>query len=279
MQNPKIYGIIGDPLGHSLSPALHADTFARLGHAGVFATWPMGKEKVGLFMQSMRLLGIAGACVTIPHKQEVLAHVDYISPLAKSVGAVNTLYWEGQELCGENTDVTGFLWPLQQRKVPHRAMVLGAGGAARAVIVALKTLRAQGMGKIFVSSHNDAKAQLLSEEFQCVFVPWQERTSIKAPWLINTTPLGMQGGEFFEQSPYSSKAFLQNVSKDALAYDIVYNPLETRFLREAAAAGWQTQDGLDMFVGQALAQQKLWLGQQGEYAPLRALLQEKLQSR
>ncbi len=276
MQDVKIYGIIGNPLGHSLSPALHTDTFTRLGHAGAFATWPMPKEKVALFLQSMRLLRLAGACVTIPHKQEVLPHLDHISPLAKSVGAVNTLYWEGQELCGENTDVSGFLWPLQGKKIPHRAMVLGAGGAARAIIVALKTLRAEGMGKIFISSHNDEKARLLCEEFQCVFVPWQERSSIKAPWLINTTPLGMKGADTIEQSPYPTKAFLQNVSKDALAYDIVYNPLETRFLREAAAAGWQTQDGLDMFVGQALAQQKLWLNEHDEHVHVRALLEKKL---
>ncbi len=274
MQEHKIYGIIGNPLGHSLSPALHTNTFTRLKHAGVFARWPMPQEKVGLFVQSFRLLRLAGACVTIPHKQEIVPHVDYISPLAKSVGAVNTLYWEGQELCGENTDVSGFLWPLQGKKVPHRAMVLGAGGAARAIIVALKTLRAQGMGKIFISSHNDSKAQLLCEEFQCVFVPWQERDTIKAPWLINTTPLGMQGTDFFDQSPYSSKAFIQNATKDSLAYDIVYNPLETRFLRDAAAAGWQTQDGLDMFVGQALAQQHLWMGESDEHAHVRAFLEQ-----
>ncbi len=275
MQQNKIYGIIGEPLGHSLSALLHNTTFQSLKHKGTFVLWPLAKENIAQFVQSVRLLKISGVCVTIPHKQEVLKYLDYISPLAKSVGAVNTLYWDDNALCGDNTDVSGFLQPLLTKKVPNRALVLGAGGAARAIIVALKTLRSQGMNKIFLSSRTKEKAQSLCDEFQCIFVPWEERANIKATWIINTTPLGMKG-EFIEQSPYHTKMFKQNIVKDCLAYDIVYNPLQTRFLHEAQLSGWQIQDGLDMFIGQAIEQQKLWLNQANEHAKLRILLEEHL---
>ncbi len=281
MHNEKnIYGIIGQPLGHSMSPAFHNEAFAQLNYDGHFTACPMDAAEVPAFITSMRQGAYAGACVTIPHKELVTSLVDEITPRAKSVGAVNTLYKEGNILWGDNTDVHGFLHPLQGRKVPSRAMILGAGGAARAVIVGLKQLRSQGMQKIFISNRNKEKALALSEEFNLVPVDWEQRYTIKAPWLINTTPLGMQG-DLLDETPYAHKALVQNLGqnaeKNSLAYDIVYNPLETRFLHEAQAAGWQVQDGLDMFVGQALEQEKIWLGRCADFAHMRAFVQNILQ--
>ncbi len=269
------YCIIGQPLGHSLSPAFHKEAFARLRFEGDFAPCPLDADKVPDFIQAVRAGTFKGSCVTIPHKELMLSFVDAITPRAKSVGAVNTLYMEGATLWGDNTDVQGFLHPLLGRKVPTRALILGAGGAARAVIVALKQLRSEGMQKIFISTRDLAKAQALSQEFNLTPVIWEKRTTIKAPWVINTTPLGMKG-DLSTESPYPAKAFEQNKERDSLAYDIVYNPLETRFLREAKAAGWQVQDGLDMFVGQALEQEKIWLGQSAEFAPMRAFAEKML---
>ncbi len=262
MQESKHYAIIGTPLGHSKSPLLHSAFFEHLKYKGKYELFDLPAEELEDFIKSMPERGLHGLSVTIPHKVAITQFLDDISPLAKSVGAVNTVYIREGELCGDNTDVHGFLMPLRHKKIPHRAFVLGAGGAARAVIVALKTLRAEGMGKIFVSARNAQKAEKLCEEFQCVYVPWEERTSIKAPWLINTTPLGMHGA-LEDETPFPLKALLNHGGKSSLAplaYDLVYNPLQTRFLREAQQAGWETQNGLDMFLGQAIAQQKLWLG-------------------
>ncbi len=266
--------IIGQPLGHSLSPAFHAKAFEQLGIQGEFSACPMDAAAVPEFLQALRQGHYQGAAVTIPHKELVLSLVDELTPRAKSVGAVNTLYMEGSILWGDNTDVQGFLHPLLERKIPTRAMVLGAGGAARAAIVGLKQLRSAGMNRIFISARNMAKAEALSEEFSLSPVPWEKRHTIKSPWLINTTPLGMKG-DLVEESPFLPKHFVQNLERQSLAYDIVYNPLQTRFLREAQEAGWQVQDGLDMFVAQALEQERIWLGQSADFATMRAFMEQQ----
>ncbi len=273
--NTPSYCIIGQPLGHSLSPLFHTEAFKHMAYDAIFVPCPLEAEAVPAFVQNFRQGAHVGSCVTIPHKQKVLELVDELTPRAKSVGAVNTLYMEGKVLWGDNTDVHGFLYPLLERKIPSRAMVLGAGGAARAVIVGLKQLRSAGMNRVFISTRDMAKAEALAEEFSLTAVPWEKRHTIKSPWLINTTPLGMQGA-YEEESPFPQKFLVQNVEKHSLAYDIVYNPLETRFLREAAAAGWAVQDGLDMFVAQALEQERIWLGKCADFASMRAFVLQKL---
>ncbi len=254
MQDMKIYGIIGQPLGHSLSPSLHNWAFAKLGYAGIFKAWPIEKSQLADFIVAMRTLNIGGACVTIPYKECIMPFLDEISPRAKSIGAVNTLYWQGHKLCGENTDVDGFMLPLLVRKAPRSALILGAGGAARAVIMGLKEL---GIKQIFISNRNSVKAEALAQEFDIESVAWSDRLQCHTELIINTTPLGMKGS-FEELSPYSFEHLSEQDMKHMLAYDLVYNPLETRFLREAKQAGLNTQDGLDMFVGQALRQMQLW---------------------
>ncbi len=263
MKESKTYAIIGTPLAHSKSPLLHNAFFEYLQYDGIYKLFEVDPEDLSAFMQDFRTNDFQGLSVTIPHKIDIMSYLDVISPLAKSVGAVNTVYRQGDVLYGDNTDVQGFLMPLRYKKIPPRALVLGGGGAARAIIVALKTLRSQGMNKIFVSARNIQKAETLCDEFQCVCVPWEERTQIKAPWIINTTPLGMHGllqGE----TPYPNSALRSHGGKSSLAplaYDIVYNPLQTLFLHEASQAGFDTKSGLSMFLGQAIAQQKLWLGE------------------
>ncbi len=264
--------ILGQPLGHSLSPAFHTKAFEQMGIAGEFSACPMDAEAVPAFLQQIREGHYLGAAVTIPHKELVMGLMDELTPRAKSVGAVNTVYREGSLLWGDNTDVQGFLHPLQGGKIPTRAMILGAGGAARAIIVGLKQLRSAGMNKIFISARNMAKAEALSEEFSLTPIAWEKRHTIKSPWLINTTPLGMKGA-YEEESPFARKHLVQNLERQSLAYDIVYNPLQTKLLQEAQEVGWQVQDGLDMFVAQALEQQKIWLGQSADFATMRAFMQ------
>ncbi len=269
MEQQALYGIIGHPLGHSRSPALHNWAFHVLGHKALFLAWPVLPEGLADFVKSVRVLGIKGVCVTIPHKEAIMPLLDEVSVRAAKIGAVNTLYWREGKLCGENTDVDGFLLPLQTRRVPRSALILGAGGAARAVVSGLQSL---GVERIYICNRDAHRAHILAEHYGIEHLAWEMRSEICAQWIINTTPLGMEGVHA-EQSPYPSQAFHK---APGLAYDLVYNPLETRFLREARTAGWQVQDGLDMFVGQALKQMQHWMGKTTNYLETRSFLEKTL---
>jgi len=267
----KSYGIIGWPLGHTISPTLHNWGFDKLGVEASYAAWPVSTGDLSSFMGQVRARPISGLSVTIPHKQAVMDYIDTVSDRAAQVGAVNTLYWDNDALCGENTDVIGFIAPLRSlEKCPDSAIVLGAGGAARAAIVGLKEL---GIKHIGVANRTHAKAELLAEQFNVDCIYWEER--MNTPWglICNTTPLGMSG-EFETLSPWDKDGFTPGM----IAYDIVYNPLETRFLREAKAAGCRTISGLEMFLHQGLAQFQLWTGQDMDEAGARQLLLDTLNS-
>lgn len=251
----ELYGIIGYPLGHSLSPLLHNTAFQAMKRPALMFRWALPPEAVGDFMRAARLLPVRGCCVTLPHKVAVIPFLDEISPLVRRVGACNTLYWQGEHLCGENTDVIGFMSPLLPYALPPQlpALVLGAGGAARAVVTALQEL---GLQQIFVSARQQEKTVCFCEEFGLAPVLWHERADVPALLVVNTTPAGMQGKDE-EGTAYPQQAF---AGRQGIAYDIVYTPQETRFLREAKQAGWQCIGGLAMFLGQAARQCQLWTG-------------------
>lgn len=263
MEPRYLYGIIGHPLEHSLSPALHNWGFARTGWPAAYYRWPVPPAGLGEMIRACRALPIHGLSVTLPHKQAVMPLLDTLTPAAREVGAVNTLYWEEGRLVGHNTDLAGFLAPLRALSaLPDSALVLGAGGAARA---ALAGLRALELGKVGVCARSPGKAQALARDFGVEFVPWEERAQHTARLLVNATPLGLHG-ELATASPWPAFA------GRGIAYDLVYNPLETRFLRDAHAAGWQTLDGLDMLVAQGVEQFRLWTGHTLENAAARAAL-------
>lgn len=250
-----LYGVIGWPLAQSLSPLIHNTAFQALGMDAVYMRWEIAPERLEAFVAAFRLLGMRGCSVTIPHKVAIMPLVDEISPPARTVGAVNTLYWREDRLCGENTDVTGFMAPLLARELPRDTpvLLLGAGGAARA---AAAGLRAHGFGDLSVCTPSDGRHVPLAEAFGMRAVKWGERHEVPARLVINATPLGMRG-KAEDETPYD---FRRAGDGTGLAYDIVYNPLRTRFLREAGEAGWQPLGGLEMFYGQADAQFRLWTG-------------------
>lgn len=247
-----LFGIVGYPLGHSMSPALHNWGFREVGCPGLYMAWSQPEEKLPDFFAAVRTLGIRGGNVTIPHKIAAMAHVDRVSERAKKIGAINTFYWDGETLCGENTDVIGFMAPLAG-KTFRSALVLGAGGVARAVLVGLKEM---GIAEIILTNRTFEKAQALAEEFGVKALPWEDRLEPKADLIVNATSQGMKG-EQVDMTPYAAEAF---AGRTGLVYDIVYNPLETRLIREARAAGWAVENGLSMFVGQARAGFSLWTG-------------------
>lgn len=263
MEPRYLYGIIGQPLEHSASPALHNWGFARTGWPAAYYRWPTPPAGLGDMLRACRALPIHGLSVTLPHKQAIMPLLDTLTPAAREVGAVNTLYWEEGRLVGHNTDLAGFLAPLRAMPaLPDSALVLGAGGAARAVLAGLRTL---GLGKVCVSARSPGKAHALARDFGVESVPWEERMRHDAGLLVNATPLGLHG-ELAGASPWPAFA------GTGIAYDLVYNPLETRFLRDAQSAGWQTLDGLDMLVAQGVEQFRLWTGHTLEVTAARAVL-------
>jgi len=254
---PQVYGIIGQPLGHSLSPMVHTTGFKSLGLDAVLVPWPLGPEKLPLFFEAFRLLNFQGACVTLPYKEAVLPFLDEISDLARALGAVNLIYrQDGRRdglICGDNTDVLGFLAPLKDRGLSPdtRVLLLGAGGAARAAAMALKKL---GLKDLTVCAPSDRRPTELARAFGLKAAPWDRRGEIPCELVVNATPLGLKG-RAEDETPYAWFA-----GRPGLAYDLVYTPRTTRFLAEALAAGWETIDGLAMFLGQAEAQFLTWTG-------------------
>jgi shikimate dehydrogenase len=259
------YGIIGWPLGHTMSPVLHNWGFGQIGLDAVYEAWPLEPGGVPDFMARVRAEPILGTSVTIPHKRAVMPHLDRLSPRAEAVGAVNTLYWDGSLLCGDNTDVAGFMAPLAGRsELPDSALVLGAGGAARAALVGLAEL---GIERIMIANRTADKARALAREFVVHAVPWSERMEQGAAIICNTTPMGMRG-DLEDVSPWDESRF----APGTIAYDIVYNPLRTLFLRQAEAAGCESVSGLDMFLHQGLAQFRLWTGRDVDEGMAREIL-------
>ena len=259
MTSTASFGIIGYPLGHSLSPALHNWVYRKIGLAAVYQAWPTPPEELEAFIRSLQGSPVRGVSVTIPHKQAIIKYLDELTPFAAQVGAVNTLFWEGNALCGANTDAPGFLAPLLERKFhPQTVLLLGAGGAARAVLAALCSL--SPCPRIFIAARNPDQAQTLSADFKAQAIPWTERAALQADLAVNATPMGMSGGPAPNASPLVPEDFRALGRENCLACDLVYNPLQTPFLQAAQSAGWQVQDGLDMLIAQALEQIRLWSG-------------------
>lgn len=265
----KLYAIIGHPLGHTMSPALHNSGFNMFSLASVYMAFPTLPEKLANFMTALRTLPIHGASVTIPHKESVMKYVDQITPRAAKVGAVNTLFWDNEILVGDNTDVLGFIAPLAQVNAIFRhALVLGAGGAAKAVLAGLQEVNVQ---HVTICNRTAERAQRLAKQFTVDYVGWENRGTVEADLVINTTPMGMSG-EHIEKTPYPSKMFCN----EGVAYDLVYNPLKTIFLRDAEKAGWKTIDGLHMFAAQGAEQFRLWTGENIPLEHIRTLVSTTL---
>ncbi len=254
----RIYGIIGRPLDHSLSPLLHTTGFAALGMPAVLVPWPLPAEELPLFFEAFRLLDFGGAGVTVPHKRAVIPFLDDLTGRARTANAVNTLFWRGDgRLAGDNTDVAGFQAPWRDGGPPpapsDRALILGAGGAARAAVIGCREL---GLADLTVTARRPEAAEGLARDFGLRAAPWAERADIPADLVVNATPVGL-AGRLESETPFPAEGF---AGRRGLAYDLIYTPAATRFLREARAAGWRTVNGLPMFLGQAEIQFRLWTG-------------------
>jgi 3-dehydroquinate dehydratase/shikimate dehydrogenase len=245
------YAVTGAPLGHSASPAMHNAAFAALGLDAVYV--PLETTQADEFFEMAEALPLAGASVTIPLKRILMTSDVSVDGLSKEIGALNTLRrgsggWEGR-----NFDVPGFLAPLERRGVVlrgRRAVVMGAGGAARAAVQGLRTA---GADTAIAARRPDAARELASA-LGARAADWPPEPG----WdlLVNTTPVGMWPRA--EASPLEDAAFRR--AAGAIVYDLVYNPAETKLLAQARAAGAQAIGGLEMLVGQAALQFEWWTG-------------------
>ncbi len=263
----EIFGLIGYPLGHSRSPAMHNAAFAALGRDAVYL--PFEVDHVAQFMRDFVRPGtrrldwqLRGLSVTIPHKLAIMPHLDLIDPTARRIGAVNTVVVAGDQLCGYNTDVIGAMKPLDELVDVRAAKVavIGAGGAARAVCYGLS----QRGAAVTIYARDLNKAERLADEFQARAAPLGSFTG-QTDIVINCTPIGMLGHSEGD-SPIKPE-HLQGVK---LVYDLIYNPAETTLLEYARQAGCRTLGGLAMLVVQAAEQFRLWTG---EEAPVELMWQ------
>ena len=264
----QLTGIIGWPVSHSFSPRMHNAAFADLGLNWVYLPFPIEPSAVATAVPGLFAAGIRGINVTVPHKQAVIPLLDEIEDGAKAIGAVNTIMiGENGRLSGYNTDWAGFLADLQEQDVSiagRDCLVLGAGGSARGIAYAL----AHAGGKVQILARRVEQAQTLVNDLRPYFTDGvlQERPlsdlpiivqNSQASLIINTTPLGMtpdvNNSVWPDDLPIPANGFV---------YDLVYNPAETKIMRQAQANNCGASNGLGMLVHQGVLAFKLWTGQQ-----------------
>ena len=257
--------IIGSPIEHSLSPLIHNAAFKHLSLEYVFLAFKV--EHLEEAVKGIRRLNLKGVSVTIPHKVEVMNYLDDVEEVAQKIGAVNTILNQGGKLRGYNTDCSGAIKALEEKMdlKNKKAMLLGAGGAARAIAFGLKEKGAD----IIILNRTVKKAEILASELNCQYGGLDFVESFKPDILINTTALGMYPR--VDDMPVK-KEFLKNM----LVFDSVYNPLKTRLIKEAEQNGCDTILGLEMFVNQAALQFELWTGKEAPLKLMRNLVVKEL---
>ncbi len=257
---PPLAAVIGNPIGHSRSPRLHRHWLKRYGIKGDYVALPVEDHDLAMVIRAMPRMGFVGANVTIPHKVAVMNLADQVSDRAILIGAANTLIFrEDGKIIADNTDGYGFLANLKQSApdwdpTAGPAAVFGAGGAARAVIVALSDA---GVPEIYLSNRTRPKADALRAEFgpKITVFDWVQAGNMldDATTVVNTTSLGMQGQP-------EMRVPLDGLQRGALVTDLVYSPLKTRLLQTAEAAGCIPVDGLGMLLHQGVPGFERWFG-------------------
>lgn len=265
-----VVGIFGDPVDHSLSPRMHNAGFAELGIDFVYVPFRVSRRHLKDALRSLRTLGVVGVNITVPFKEDAIKYLDSVTPAARAIGAVNTVRPEGKKLVGDNTDASGFSAALSARGFRarrKRVLVIGAGGAARAVVYGLL---GSGTIDIVVANRTLAKAVRLVRSFQ------RKGVDLRASGLdllddfdfldsrqlvVNCTPVGLKGECFLDYDVDSTPA-------DCLHFDLAYGEKPTPFLRMAAAAKRPTVDGRHMLLHQGAQAFKLFTGRK---APLEAM--------
>jgi shikimate dehydrogenase len=246
----QIYGVIGYPLGHTLSPVMHNAAFKANGLKAVYL--PFETRDLPGALAGMRALGIRGMSVTLPHKAAVIPLLDTVDDLAKKIGAVNTVINKGGRLIGTNTDALGAFRALKEktRLTGKAGLIVGAGGAARAIGFLLKE---KGV-HLTLTNRSRERGEALADFLNCPFLPLEEMAIAEFDLLVQTTSVGMV--------PHEDRCLLEpeNLKKGMIVMDVIYNPLETRLIRMARDRGCTPINGLTMFIHQGAEQFRQWTG-------------------
>jgi shikimate dehydrogenase len=267
-------GVMGWPVAHTRSPAIHNHWIAKYGLKGAYVQLPVQPERLEAAIRGLAALGFAGCNVTVPHKESAMRIMDELHPAARRVAAINTIVVQPDgRLLGMNNDGAGYIQSLRDADATWRgdagpALVLGAGGAARAIVVALLD---EGAPELRITNRTLERAQALADDFgdRVKVVPWAERNEAMAgvSLLVNTTSLGMHG-----QAPLD--VALDALPLEAMVSDAVYIPLETPLLADARMRGHRTVNGLGMLLNQARPAFQSWFGVLPEVTPeLRAAVE------
>jgi shikimate dehydrogenase len=256
----KLFGVIGDPISHSMSPAMHNDLFKIYRIDAHYQPFHISRKNLTDAIKGFRAIGIAGFNVTVPHKEAIIPLLDELDPLAEAIGAVNTVINQDGKLIGYNTDGSGFVKGLLNQKQSinnKKVLIVGAGGAARAIYF---TIAKEGPELLDICNRTPQRAEQIMND--CPFeVPARvlnrheaEESLETYDLIVQTTSIGMHPE--IGQSPLS----LHKLKPGAFVSDIIYNPLQTRLLKEAAVKGAGIQNGIDMFVYQGALAFEKWTG-------------------
>ena len=271
----QIYGVIGDPISHSLSPSLHNPAFAALGIDAVYVTFRVSPSSLEDALRGLLALNVQGINVTVPHKSEVFQYVDEVTDTVRRIGAINTLRNDSGHWIGENTDATGFIRSLEPLglSLPGSSVgMLGAGGAAKGVAVGL--LEA-GVSRLFISNRSYDRATVLAELLKASFgqqsvsaVSLEELEKKELNLLVNTTTVGSDG--------HSSPAKLNRFDKLGAVTDIIYRPSRTPLLLEAEKLGLPNLNGGGMLLYQGISAFSFWTRRTAPEIIMRKALDEYL---
>lgn len=248
----EFYGLLGEKLSHSLSPEIHSEILKLMNKDGGYKLFEVNRERLHDFAEALKLLKIKGCNVTIPYKRDIMEYIDFISDEAKKIGAINTISLNEGKLYGYNTDYFGFGYMLKVSNIDVKnkiAVILGNGGASRAVVHYLKD---NNVKEVYIVSRNPKKDDFILENVK--LISYDELGSLKGNILVNTTPVGMYPNT--EESPVT-KEIISNF--DALV-DLIYNPIETKFLSYGKELNKINVGGLYMLIGQAAKAQEIWQG-------------------
>jgi 3-dehydroquinate dehydratase/shikimate dehydrogenase len=274
--NTDVYGVIADPIGHSLSPQVHNAAFGEAGIDAVYVPFRVPMDTLGQFCEDMPRLGLKGLSVTIPHKEAIAKFLTKVDPAVKGIGAVNTVLFRDGQVLGYNTDYKAAMDSLESAfgsigATPSplkdkRVLVLGAGGVARAVMYGLERRGA----KATIAGRTRSRAQHLADTFSGRAVDWQARHNAEVDIIVNCTPIGMHPN--VDETPFG-KSYLKPAM---IVFDTVYNPESTLLLKEAKSHGCRTVTGVEMFIRQAALQFMLFTGREAPYQLMRETLKRAI---
>ena len=267
----KTYAVIGDPIDHSLSPAIHNAAFAFLGMDCTYIAYRIPKGELAAGIEALKQINVAGFNVTVPHKIEMMKFLDYANEDCKMIGATNTVNNENGKFSGYNTDMGGFLDPIKQRNLNCKdadVLVVGAGGAARAIVAAFAKEKAH---KIIISNRTREKAldlvkfaKNLGIESEYTDLITAGNTACNYKFVVNATSVGMKSN----LTPISTRT----INSNCIVYDVVYMPVDTELLEQSKKQGATIIYGWEMLLAQAMRSFEIWTKKKAPYEAMKLTL-------